>query len=220
MKKTVGIYKITSPTGKVYIGQSVDCERRKNSYTKMHCKGQRRLYNSIKKYNWSEHVFEVIEECDVELLNERERFWQEYYNTIDDHKGLNCMYTKTSDKSGYISEETRILLCNRKIREFSDLEWSDERRLKASETMRKAMLGSKLSDATKLKLSESHKGLKSLDKNHKAVKVKDTLTNKVYGSMKSAWLDLYKDQYSYFYFKNMLRNINRNKTSIEILAVG
>jgi len=102
----IGIYKITSPTKKIYIGQSINVERRLNSYFKMnHCKQQVRLYNSFKKHGVDNHKFEIVEECSVEMLNDRERHYQEIYNTIDN--GLNCLLTKTSDKSGVMSIESR-----------------------------------------------------------------------------------------------------------------
>ena len=49
----IGIYKITSPTNKIYIGQSTNIENRWNDYYKMiRCKRQTRLYNSLKKYGF------------------------------------------------------------------------------------------------------------------------------------------------------------------------
>ena len=47
-----------------------------------------------------------MEECRVEDLNTRERYWQDYYNVIS-KQGLNCRLTGTEDKSGFLSEETR-----------------------------------------------------------------------------------------------------------------
>jgi len=108
----VGIYKITNPKKNVYIGQSVDIERRFIDYKKSLKKSQIRLYNSIKKYGYENHVFEVIEECDISLLNEKERHWQDFYNVISKN-GLNCRLTKTNDKSGRLSDETILKLKNR-----------------------------------------------------------------------------------------------------------
>ena len=50
----IGIYKITSPTGRIYIGQSIDIEKRIIKYQNIKCKSQRLLYNSLFKYgfNW------------------------------------------------------------------------------------------------------------------------------------------------------------------------
>lgn len=101
----IGIYKITSPTNRIYIGQSIDTEKRFKDYGRLKCKGQSRLYNSLKKYGVKNHKFEVIEECAVEKLNERERYWQDYYDVIS-KKGLNCTLVKANGISGKRSYET------------------------------------------------------------------------------------------------------------------
>ena len=46
----IGIYKITSPNNKVYIGQSVDIEKRLKRYKNLNCKKQSKIYNSLNKY--------------------------------------------------------------------------------------------------------------------------------------------------------------------------
>jgi group I intron endonuclease len=102
----IGIYKIVSPTGRVYVGQSINIEKRQESYRRgINYKNQTKLYNSILKYGFSEHIFEVIEQCSVEDLNIRERYWQDLYNVLEE--GLNCKLTKTDDKSGEHSNETK-----------------------------------------------------------------------------------------------------------------
>ena len=100
--KVIGIYKITSPSGRVYIGQTVDFVKRKSHYRNLKRNHQIRLFNSIKKYGWDKHKLELIEQCDINVLSERERYWQEFYDVLSD-KGLNCKYTKTTDKTGYHS---------------------------------------------------------------------------------------------------------------------
>ena len=75
----VGIYKITNPSGKVYIGQSVNIESRKNNYIKLHKNSiGPKLYNSLLKHGWEQHDFNIIEECLIEDLNEREEYWKQY----------------------------------------------------------------------------------------------------------------------------------------------
>lgn len=46
----IGIYKITSPSGKIYIGQSINIEKRWEKYQKYieNIKNQIKLYNSLK----------------------------------------------------------------------------------------------------------------------------------------------------------------------------
>lgn len=101
----IGIYKITSPSGKIYIGQSVNIIKRKKDYINKHnCKTQPKLYNSLVKYSFSEHIFEVIEECNIEELNTRERYWQDYYKVLEE--GLNCRLTGVGDRSGKMSKQS------------------------------------------------------------------------------------------------------------------
>lgn len=105
MEIIIGIYKITSPKNKVYIGQSVNIYNRLNYHKKLYTKDTPKLYNSLKKYGIENHSFEILEICNINLLNIKERYWQEFYNSVE--TGLNCVYTKTNDKSGKLSIETR-----------------------------------------------------------------------------------------------------------------
>lgn len=90
MEKIIGIYKITSPSNKNYIGQSKNCLYRwKYHYLKLHCKQQRHLYNSLLKYGSNNHTFEVIEECKLEELDDKEKYWINFYNSTDKDVGLN-----------------------------------------------------------------------------------------------------------------------------------
>ena len=99
----IGIYKITSPSGRVYIGQSVECETRWKQYIHTGVK-QTKLYRSFEKYGKDLHTFEIIEECSAENLNTRERYWQDFYNVLEE--GLNCRLTATGDKTGKMSKES------------------------------------------------------------------------------------------------------------------
>lgn len=102
-----GIYKITSPSGRIYIGESKELKRRIAKYKKMYKSDSRqhKLYNSLKKYGWEAHVIEVIEECEIDELLCRERFWQDFYDVLG-QKGLNCKLTECGDKKQVHSEET------------------------------------------------------------------------------------------------------------------
>ena len=92
----IGIYKITSPINRIYIGQSKNILVRFKSYRKKDCKRQKFLYRSFLKYGVENHIFEIIEECCIDLLNERERFWQDFYNVLDG--GLNLCLVNTKQK--------------------------------------------------------------------------------------------------------------------------
>ena len=84
----VGIYKITNPNNKVYIGQSINIKERFRKYSKLSNKRQIKLYNSFQKHGIANHQFEIIEECSEDMLNEREIYWGNYYNVLED-EGLN-----------------------------------------------------------------------------------------------------------------------------------
>lgn len=107
----IGIYKITSPTNRIYIGQSINLEERIRKYKRYGSKSQTRLQRSFNKYGTEYHLFEIIEQCDEKDLNERERYWQDYYE-VTSNKGLNCRLTKSYEKTGKISETSRIKMLN------------------------------------------------------------------------------------------------------------
>lgn len=102
----IGIYKITSPSDKIYIGSSKNLDKRKEDYKYRRTQRQIKLKASIEKYGWFNHKFEIIEECLFEELNVRERYWQEFYNSVE--TGLNCIYVKTDKKPQVMSKETRL----------------------------------------------------------------------------------------------------------------
>ena len=109
----IGIYKITSPSGKIYVGQSIDIERRFNTYKNIKSsKNQKRLFNSFSKYGVQLHRFKVIMKCKKEDLNKWERFWQDFYDVLGDN-GLNCVLQNTSTSPYEIAEETRTKLSNK-----------------------------------------------------------------------------------------------------------
>jgi hypothetical protein len=103
----IGIYKITSPSGKIYIGQSINIKNRFNQYKRLYSvKNQPKLYDSFKEYGINNHIFEIIQECNIELLNEQERYWQDFYDVLEN--GLNSILTKTINKKGELSVETKL----------------------------------------------------------------------------------------------------------------
>lgn len=110
MKQTCGIYKITSPTGSVYIGQSTNIEKRFKDYrSHTSCSRQVRLYASFLKHGAKKHTFEIVECCHAAELNERERHWQDALDVTGD-SGLNCRLTAASDRTGLHSEASKSLM--------------------------------------------------------------------------------------------------------------
>ena len=83
---TIGIYKITNNiNGHCYIGQSSQIEKRwKNhkiaSNNQNDSSYEYPLYKAMRKYGIENFTFEIIEECLIEELDEREIYWIKYYN--------------------------------------------------------------------------------------------------------------------------------------------
>lgn len=152
----IGIYKIISPSSRIYIGQSVDIDRRWKDHIRC-TKSQPKLYNSIRKYGLENHIFEIIEECEMELLNDREAYWQDYYNSIK--KGLNCIRTRSSDKSGYMCEESKLKISNSR-KNHPDINFR-KRGIPLSEKHKEAIgnsnRGRKRSEESRLKMSIGRK---------------------------------------------------------------
>lgn len=112
----VGIYKITSPSGRVYIGQSMDIEKRWRGYRNLSCKGQKILYQSFKKYGVENHVFTIVHELpnDVtqEILDVYEILYIEQYQSnlfkFPENNGMNLTEGGFRGTRGHKhSEETK-----------------------------------------------------------------------------------------------------------------
>jgi len=87
-----GIYKITNvDSGKVYIGQSVNVRNRWLQHIKRGIGAEiatnATLYLDMDKSCIWNFTFELIEDCDALLLNEREAFWIDFYDSKE--QGLN-----------------------------------------------------------------------------------------------------------------------------------
>ena len=77
----IGIYKITNLlNNKIYIGQSNNIERRFQEHKSRNIIP---IDQAIQKYGKENFSFEIIEECSLEQLNDRETYWIIKYNSID-----------------------------------------------------------------------------------------------------------------------------------------
>lgn len=191
----VGIYKITNPNNRVYIGQSKVIEKRLYCYSNVkNCKNQIRLYRSLVKYGWKNHKFDVIEECLIEQLNERERYWQDYYDVLGE-KGMNLILTKTDTKKGTISPEKIVPNRGKKLtlevtKKMSEAQKGHSRKHKEETKIliSQKCMGRVMSESTRNKISNSRKGYKASEKiklstsNNFSKKVIDTVTGKIFKS--------------------------------------
>lgn len=157
MDKNCGIYKITSPTGKVYIGQSKSLQSRKRQYKCLLKKSkiQPRIYNSLVKHGWEAHQFDIIEYCDQEQLNCSERFWQDEFDVLGKN-GMNCVLTECGAKRRVISESTRQKCRdNANIRGLGKMFIGKTHTEETKEILRQQRLGTTLEQETKDKISKT-----------------------------------------------------------------
>lgn len=162
----VGIYKITNPKGRVYIGQSVNVERRFSEYRKLKCKKQPRIYASLLKYGYEKHKFEIISLCDKKDLDAQERYYQELYETLGVN-GMNCVLTAYWNIRGERlphTDETKLKLRNANLGKKHSNATIEKCRIASTgsvqsiekiEKLRNANLGKKLSEETKIKIGNS-----------------------------------------------------------------
>lgn len=90
IKPLPGIYKITSPIGKVYIGRSINIVKRLREHNN-NIQYRTHIGRSILKYGYANHRFDVLSYTakDNDLLNKLEIFYIDLYNSTNPEVGLN-----------------------------------------------------------------------------------------------------------------------------------
>ena len=89
---SIGIYKVKNLiNSKVYIGQSVDIEKRWSTHiaelnNNYHYNAH--LQRAWNKYGKENFEFSIVEECDVNQLNQREIYWISKFNSYEDGYNL------------------------------------------------------------------------------------------------------------------------------------
>jgi group I intron endonuclease len=150
-----GIYKITNPSGSVYIGQSVDIKDRLRKYKRNNCKAQHSLYRSLQKYGYENHLFEIIHElpndCEISTLNTYEELYISQYKQ--------CGFVMLNIKSGgggggKLTDEIKIKIGNKN----RGRKQSEEQKRKTSERFKGRSVWNK---GKKYKLNLSEEQLKT-----------------------------------------------------------
>lgn len=163
----IGIYKITNNiTGNFYIGQSVNIEKRFKEHKRKKLKTK--LSKDFQIYGLDSFTFEIIEIVSIDKLNERELFYIEklkpYYNSYK--SGVN-------DCIRHISKETISKLRISGKKQWEEKSQEDKENIiknnlkgpalnhrvsvETRNKISKSLLGTKLKDETKLKISLAHK---------------------------------------------------------------
>lgn len=111
-----GVYKITNPNGKVYIGKSCHIKRRFIEHKNCSKTGKTKLYNSIRKYGIENHTIEVIFLSDIQYeMDKMESIYIRYYdsintglNHIDELNGINGFLGKKHTEENVLKIKERM----------------------------------------------------------------------------------------------------------------
>lgn len=144
---------ITSPSGRIYIGCSVDINVRWANYRSVSCKKQHRLHASFLKYGVKAHNFQIICECEESQLDYLEGYLIRFYDTYNTRHGLNL---KEGGSHARLSEETKEKIRKKHI--------GKKYATSTIELYRKRMKGNKInlgripSQETRDRMSKAHTG--------------------------------------------------------------
>lgn len=118
-KKVSGIYKIENKiNGKVYIGQSVDVYRRLKKHIWEIENNNGVLYKAFKKYGIENFTYELIEECGIDELDEKEVFYIQKYKSyvgMENSNGYNLNIGGGVNRGWNPTEENRNSFRNANI---------------------------------------------------------------------------------------------------------
>ena len=125
VKKQSGIYQIRNiVNNKVYVGQSKNMSNRRAQHRRELIDGKHYnlyLQRAFEKYGESSFVFEVLEYCEEETLNERERYWISEKESEYKDKGYNAAYAYT-----LFNRYDKNRKINRSKREPNRFEYTEE----------------------------------------------------------------------------------------------
>lgn len=148
------IYKITNTSnGKVYIGKSVNPAQRWKRHVYLANKGfHKHLYAAIRKYGEESFEMLVIEKCADDLANEREKYWIQFYDSINREKGYNKTLGGEGGNTWLLNDhkEATSALLSRKLKGHS-VNWE------AVKKLADARRGSTLPVGMRQKISETLK---------------------------------------------------------------
>lgn len=163
------IYKYTSPSNKVYIGQTCQTREQRAGRDGRQYRGCTHFYNAIQKYGYNNFKYEVVESgLTATEADEREKYWISYYNSCYKEYGYNIS-SGGQNKKGEVLPETRKKLSEAlKGKNHLTHEQAIELSSKGVEARRKN--GFYVSPETRKKMSDTRKklGLKPSAKCHEA----------------------------------------------------
>ena len=151
--KIQGIYKIINCiNGKVYIGQSIDIEKRfKEHKYNIKTNIKHPLYKAIRKYDVGNFEFIIIEHViDDNELNKREQYYLDYFKSYNSKYGYNICKESTTTRGYKHTDKTK--------QKFSEKHKGKKLSEEHIQAIVKFQTGRKHTEECKRKISEGNKG--------------------------------------------------------------
>jgi len=134
---------------KWYIGQTHRTfDVRWKDYEKFRVKSQPKIYHALKKYGYDGFNKVIIEACPLHLLNDRETYWIQYYDSVK----LGYNLDSGGGQNKRLSEETK--------RKLSVAHTGKKLSVEHKKNLGDAARGSKRTDEARKNISDSLKGMK------------------------------------------------------------
>lgn len=154
------IYKIENPTGKIYIGKTIDLSSRLSAYRTLKCSDQKAIYSSLKKYGFDAHIITILYEGPIDTLSEKEIHYIKEYNSfvLDNPNGLNL----TRGGEGQLGYKQSLETIEKRVKCHKGAQRSEKTRKLMSESAKKRgsnRIGKKHSQETLKKIAEKKIGI-------------------------------------------------------------
>jgi group I intron endonuclease len=178
-----GIYKITNPEGKIYIGLSKNIKLRWEQYKYRVGDSNKKIYESLKTLGYGNHIFEIIELVNYnslltekennKILREKEKYWIKFYRSniegLNQNRGGSGCNSHTLESKQKISQVNKgkirsLDFGEKRSKAFYTEEWrrkisnSNKGRISPNKGKIGVNKGKIMDEGQKLKISKSLKG--------------------------------------------------------------
>ena len=162
----IGIYIIRNTiNNKVYVGQSKRLKQRYYDHIISIKKGKHHndiLQKSFNKYGFDNFEYNIIEEVlDENMLNEREKYWIDFYGGINSDKVYNLKDPLLNEHSDYVRNKISKANSGENNPNFGN-KWTDEMKQELSNSRKgitlEERMGKEKADLTKEKMRQSQTG--------------------------------------------------------------
>lgn len=131
-----GIYKITSPNNKIYIGQSIDILARFRAHRSKNIYKLKKLHSSFNSHGINNHTFDIINvlpnDCEQDVLNKYEQIYMDFYRNCN----IELLNIKEGGNGhGKHSEETKKIIKDKRALQV----FSEESKIKRINTLKKVI---------------------------------------------------------------------------------